>query len=80
MYDGQHSRVPVDSGVLRARDDVRVPRAAGVALQGLRRRVLGGVARRQRQRPATDGGAARRRQAATSPAQRRRRVSQPQRS
>jgi len=75
MYDGKHSRVPVDAGVFRSRDVVRVRRAADVALQDLRRRVLDGLARQQRQRAPSDGRTTRRRQTTTS-TQRRRRVSQ----
>jgi len=75
MYDGQHGRVPVDAGVRRSRDVVRVSRASSDALRHLRRRVLGGVARRQRQRPSTDHHTTRGPTAA-SPAQGRRPVCQ----
>jgi len=66
MYDGQHRRVPVDAAVHRTRDDVRLSRAAGRSLQDLRRRVLGCLAGKQRQRATLNDRAARRRNAPTS--------------
>ena len=74
VRDGQLGRVRADADLLAPQLDLRVPRRAGAALQGLRRRLRRPVPRRRRQRPPTQGAPAVR-PACRTPRQGRRQVS-----